>query len=123
MKFSILMNAIVWIIKLNMARHKYLRNMIKPKNHAIVMKTKDGKRGKRFIIKNGEFHADNDLDHYDLAFIWKDSNTAFKVFTSNDMTALHKAMANWDLELEGDESLSVWFSIWLGYATGMLKKS
>ena len=122
MKFSLLMNMIALLIKLNLKRHKYLRDMIRAKNHAIVMMTKDGKRGKRFIIKNGEFATDQVLADYDLALIWKDGDTAFKVFTSNDPTALHQAMANWDLEMDGDESLSVWFTIFLGYATGALKK-
>ncbi len=123
MKFSLMLNLIAMIIKLNLKRHKYLRDMIRMKDHAVVIMTRDGKRGKRFIIKNGEFWTDDVLHQYDLALVWRDGDTAFRVFTANDPTALHKAMANWDLEMEGDESLSVWFPLFLGYATGTLKKT
>ncbi len=122
MIFTILMNLISLMIKINMKRDKYLKRMISHKDLRVVMKTKDGKRGKRFIMVDGEFSTDNVLDDYDLAYTWKDGNTAFKAFTSNDMTALHKAIANWDLEQDGDESFSVWFPIFLGYATGQLKR-
>jgi hypothetical protein len=35
---------------------------------------------------------------------------------------MHKAMANWDLEMVGDTSLSLWFLFFFGYATGILKR-
>jgi len=123
MKFSILMNGVTLLLKLNLKRHKFLRDMISVKNHRIVMKTKDGRTGKRFIIINGEFSTDDVLTDYDLGYIWKDGDTAFKVLTSNDPTAMYRAQANWDLEMEGDDSISTWFSIFLGYATGVLKRN
>jgi hypothetical protein len=123
MIFSILMNAIALLIKFNLKRYKFLRDMISVKNHKIVMVTKDGKSGKRFNICEGEFSTDNNLTDYDLVFIWKDGATAFKILTANDPTALHTAIANWDLELEGDESISIWFTIFLGYASGTMKKT
>jgi hypothetical protein len=116
------MALITLLIKINLKRRKYLRDMIAAKNHTVVMRTKDGRQGKRFLFRHGKFSTDDVLDDFDLAFIWKDGDTAFKVFTANDPTAMHQAMANWDLEMEGDESLSVWFPIFLGYATGVLKK-
>ena len=123
MKFSFLMTIIALMMKAGLKRHKYLRAMISVKNHKIVWMTKDGKRGKRFIINNGELSTDDVLTDYDLAYVWKDGDTAFKVMTSNDPLGMHKAMANWDLELDGDETISIWFSIFLGYATGLLKRS
>ena len=123
MKFSILIRGIALWIKLNLKRHKFLRDMISVKNHKIVMKTKDGGTGRRFIMVNGKFSTDNVLTDYDLAYIWKDGDTAFKVLTSNDPTAMDKAKANWDLKTEGDQSISIWFSIFLGYATGVLKRN
>ena len=122
MRFSILITAIVLIIKLSLKTKKYLRDMISVKNHTFVMMTKDGKRGRRFIFNNGRFTSDRNLLEYDLAFVWKDGNTAFKVLTTPDPVGLHKAIANWDLELNGDESLSIWFTLFLGYTTGTLKK-
>jgi len=123
MKFSILIRGIALLMKLNLKRHKFLRDMMSVKNHKIVMKTKDGRTGRRFIMVDGKFSTDNVLTNYDLAYVWKDGHTAFEVLTSNDPTAMPKAQANWDLEMEGDESISVWFSIFLGYATGVLKRN
>lgn len=123
MKFSVLMLVVAFLIKLNLKRRKYLRDMISVKKLKVVWMTKDGRHGIRFIICNGTFSTDRILHDYDLAYVWKDGDTAFKVLTSSDPTALHKAIANWDLELKGEESLNIPFSLFLGYATGKLKKN
>ena len=44
----------------------------------VVIKTKDGKRGKRFIFKDGKFSSDTVLNEYDAAMIWSDAETGFK---------------------------------------------
>jgi hypothetical protein len=122
MKFTILMEVITLLIKLSLKTKKHVRDLITMKSHTIVMMTKDGKRGRRFIINKGAFTSDRVLSGYDLAYVWKDPDTAFKVLTSNDPTGMHKAMANWDLEMKGDATLSIWFLFFFGYATGMLKR-
>jgi len=122
MKFTILMEVITLLIKLMLRTKKHVRDMITYKNHTIVMMTKDGKRGRRFIIRAGAFSSDRGLTDYDLAYVWKDGDTAFKVLTSNDPVGMHKAIANWDLEMKGDTTLSIWFLFFFGYATGILKR-
>lgn len=122
MKFTILMEVITLLIKFMLRTRKHVRDMISHKNHTIVMMTKDGKRGRRFIIQNGAFSSDRVLTDYDLAYVWKDGDTAFRVLTSNDPVGMHKAMANWDLEMKGDTSISIWFLFFFGYATGILKR-
>ena len=122
MKFTILMEVITLLIKLMIRTKKHVRDMITYKNHTIVMMTKDGKRGRRFIIRDGAFSSDRVLTDYDLAYVWKDGDTAFKVLTSNDPVGMHKAIANWDLEMKGDTTLSIWFLFFFGYATGILKR-
>lgn len=122
MKFTILMEVITLLIKFTLRTKKHVRDMISHKNHTIVMMTKDGKRGRRFIMRNGTFSSDRVLTDYDLAYVWKDGDTAFRVLTSNDPVGMHKAMANWDLEMKGDTSISIWFLFFFGYATGILKR-
>ncbi|HWR68810.1 MAG TPA: hypothetical protein VN416_07295 [Desulfomonilia bacterium] len=122
MKFTILMEVITLLIKLSLKTKRHVRDMISVKNHTFVMMTKDGKSGRRFIIRNGTFSSDRILKDYDLAYVWKDSDTAFRVLTSNDPVGMHKAMANWDLEMRGDTSLSLWFLFFFGFATGILKR-
>lgn len=122
MKFSLLMKILPLIIKLNIITKKYVRDMLKNHNYRFVMMTKDGKQGKRFIFREGTFSADNVLTEYDVAYVWKDGNTAFKVLTNPDPTGLFQAEANWDLQIRGDKTLSIPLNIFLGYATGNFKK-
>ena len=122
MKFSILMFILPLIIKLNIKTKKYVRDMLTIHNYRFVMMTKDGKRGKRFIFHKGTFEVDNVLTEYDLAYVWKDGNTAFKVLINPDPTGLFKAEANRDLDIMGSRALSIPFNIFLGYATGNFKK-
>jgi len=110
------------IIKLNIKTKKYVRDMLTIHNYRFVMMTKDGKRGKRFIFRKGTFEVDNVLTEYDLAYVWKNGNTAFKVLTNPDPTGLFKAEANRDLDILGSRALSIPFNIFLGYATGNFKK-
>jgi hypothetical protein len=122
MKFSLLMKILPLIIKLNIKTKKYVRDMLRTHNYRFVMMTKDGKSGKRFIFRNGTFSVDNVLTEYDVAYVWKDGNTAFKVLTNPDPTGLFKAEANWDLQIKGNKTLSIPLNIFLGYATGNFKK-
>jgi hypothetical protein len=122
MKFSLLMHILPLIIKLNIKTKKYVRDMLVTRNYRFVMMTKDGKRGKRFIFRNGTFSTDNVLQEYDIAYVWRNGNIAFKVLTNSDPTGLFKAEANWDLAILGDKTLSIPLNIFLGYATGNFKK-
>ena len=122
MKFSILMAVLPLIIKLNVKTKKYVRDMLSTQDCRFVMMTRDGRRGKRFILHNGTFTTDRELSAYDLAYVWRDGDTAFKALTDKDPTALFRAEANRDLEIRGDKALSIPFNIFLGYATGNLKK-
>lgn len=122
MKFSILLFALAGIIKLSLKTNKSIRELIRYKDNTYVIMTKDGKRGIRFIISNGTFVTDRVLTDYDLAMVWKDAETGFRVLTSGDPVGMQRAIANWDLELYGNKSLSVWFTIFLGFATGALKR-
>jgi hypothetical protein len=110
------------LIKLNIKTKKYVRDMLSTQNYRFVMVTKDGKLGKRFLFQKGLFETDAVLTEYDVAYVWRDGNTAFKVLTDKDPTALFKAEANRDLEIKGDKTLSIPLNIFLAYATGNFKK-
>ena len=122
MKFKLLMKILPILIKMNVKTKKYVRDMLSTQNYKFVMMTKDGKQGKRFIFQKGMFSTDDILTEYDLAYVWRDGNTAFKVLTNPDPTGLFKAEANWDMEIKGDKTLSIPFNIFLAYATGNFKK-
>ncbi|MFZ5570691.1 MAG: hypothetical protein ACOZF0_09820 [Thermodesulfobacteriota bacterium] len=122
MKFSLLMTILPLIIRLHITLKKYVRDMLKTHHYRFVMMTRDGRRGKRFLFRDGTFATDNVLNEYDVAYVWRDGNTAFKVLTNPDPTGLFKAEANRDLEIRGDKTLSIPLNIFLGYATGNFKK-
>ena len=122
MKFSLLLEYITLIIRINVMLKKDIRDMISMRNTTYVITTKDGLRGRRFIFRNGKFSSDRNLKEYDMAYVWKDAETAYRVFTAPDPLGWDKAQANWELEHKGDVSLHTWFTFFLGYATGAMKR-
>jgi hypothetical protein len=122
MKFSILMGVLPLLIRMNIRTKKYVRDMLSTQDCRFVMMTRDGRQGRRFMFREGMFSVDRQLSDYDLAYVWKDGNTAFKALTDKDPTALFRAEANRDLEIRGDKALSIPFNIFLGYATGSFRK-
>lgn len=74
----------------------------------IVIKTRDGKKGKRFIFENGSFRADKNLDHFDAAMIWNDAATAF-VSMKKGETGITEAIQNHKVAIEGKLHAFTWF--------------
>jgi hypothetical protein len=122
MKFAILLGIITGIIKLSVRTKKNIREMIRYKKLKCVMKTRDNKTGVRYLIEYGTLRTDKGLDDFDIAMVWRDGDVAFRVLTSGDPVGMQKAMTDRDLEIQGDKSLHSWFTIFLGFALGALKR-
>jgi hypothetical protein len=122
MKFAVLLRIISGTMKLAMKTNKNVRELTRYKKLKCVMKTRDNKTGVRFLIDRGTLATDRELEDYDIAMVWKDGDTAFRVLTSGDLVGMQRAIANWDLEIQGDKSLHTWFSIFLGSSTGSVKR-
>ena len=122
MKFSLLFKLISLIIKIRFKLNKNLRDMVKNKEQKFVITTREWKKGVRFIIDKGTFTTDSIFDEYDMALVWRDGNTAFKIMTSGDPVGILKAVANRDLELKGNTRHWLWFTVFLGFATGVFKR-
>lgn len=122
MRFSF----ILWFLTTKLTKafktNESLRKIISARDLAFVIKTKDDKRGKRYVFNNGEFYADDDLNNYDMAFIWRNSAVAFKTLSSKDDTAIQKAINDWDLHLGGDPNLLTLFGLILNVAMGKWKR-
>jgi len=74
----------------------------------IVIKTKDNRKGKRFIFKDGMFSADANLDDYDAAMVWADEKTAFHALRKGEegiMNALQQHLVG----IEGKVHEFTWF--------------
>lgn len=122
MRFTILLFFLSNIIKINLRARRAVRELIRYQNVKYVIKTRDGRRGLRFIFSEGAMRTDRVLDEFDAALVWGDAKTAFRVLTSGDPVGMQRAMANWELMVEGNRRLINWFSVFLGIATGTIKR-
>jgi hypothetical protein len=74
----------------------------------VVVKTKDNKKGKRFIFKNGTFSSDTVLDDFDAAMVWADAKTAFNAM-KNGEEGIMSALQDHTVGIEGKLHSFTWF--------------
>jgi hypothetical protein len=74
----------------------------------IVVKTKDNKKGMRFIFKDREFSSDKVLDEFDAALVWTDANTAFNAMKKGE-DGIMSALQNHVVGIEGKIHSFTWF--------------
>ena len=74
----------------------------------IVVKTKDNKKGKRFIFENGTFSSDTVLDDFDAAMVWVDAKTAFHAMKKGE-DGIIKALQDHVVGIEGKMHSFTWF--------------
>lgn len=74
----------------------------------IVVKTKDNKRGKRFIFKDGQFSSDSKLDDYDAAMVWSDAGIAFNAMKKGE-EGIMDALQHHLVGIEGQIHAFTWF--------------
>ena len=74
----------------------------------VVVKTKDNKKGKRFIYNNGTFSSDAVLDDFDAAMVWVDAKTAFHAMKNGEERII-KALQDHVVGVEGKIHSFTWF--------------
>lgn len=82
----------------------------------IVIKTKDGSRGKRFIFRDGAFSSDSVLNEYDAAMIWSDAKTAFKGLKEGE-EGIKRALQNHLVGIDGEVHSFTWFGAAIKFVT------
>ncbi len=82
----------------------------------VVIKTRDGKRGKRFIFKDGRFSADAILNDYDTAMIWGDAKTAFSALKKGE-DGIKAALQNHQVGIDGQVHSFTWFGAAIKFVT------
>lgn len=110
MRFSILLFALYYILKLasltNKAYKQHLRNI----RARILIKTEDGKQARMFIFDRGKLtSASGDKRPYDVALVWRDAATGFSVMTSKKKDASFNAAAEGRLKVLGMSVYAQWF--------------
>jgi len=122
MKLSLLLWFLHVAISIASKRNKSLRDMIKVRNHAYVIMTKDGKTGRRFIFKNGRYWSDKVLTDYDMALVFENADIGFKTLAFGGNTGIDEAINNWTLRILGDDYHMLWFGVVMQMALGGIKR-
>ncbi len=111
MKFSLLLFLLSHKLKKAMKKHKSFRDRLREKDFTMVIKTRDGKRGRSFTFGGGEVSSKRgDAGNPAVALVWEDAATAFSVMSKSSNEATMKALSEGKLKIEGDANYALWFS-------------
>lgn len=122
MLFSILLGVVSIAIGIAVKTNKSIKEMISIRDCAYVIKTRDGKRGKRFIFKHGKYSTDKLIDDFDLALVFENADVGFKTLALGGDTGLQVAMNNYDLKLVGNAKIFNFFGVLIAVSMGMMKR-
>lgn len=112
MKFTFLLWILYLKLKKAAKKNPEFQEFIKKEKTKVLIKTADGKRGRMFIFDNGEFSSipGGDQKQFDVAMVWKDANTGFKVMASEDLDKSMEALYEEKLVFDGDAQQALWFT-------------
>ncbi|HPD56664.1 MAG TPA: hypothetical protein P5294_06725 [Smithellaceae bacterium] len=116
MGFSLFLNLLAWKFKKALKKDTGFKKFLMGHECRIVIKTKDGKKGKRFIFENGGFTSDNALDDYDAAMIWSNAKTAFRSMKEGE-DGIKRALQNHQVSIDGKIHSFTWFGAALKFVT------
>ena len=116
MGFSIILTLLTLKFKKAAKTDKNFKKFLMGHECTVVIKTKDGKRGKRFVFKDGSFSSDSVLDEYDTAMVWSDAKTAAKGIKNGEEGIKH-ALQNHLVGIEGEIHSFAWFGAALKFIT------
>jgi len=122
MLFSILLAVLGFMIGLTAKTNKSFKDMLGVMNSAYVVMTKDGKRGRRYVVRNGKYSSDTVLKDYDLALVFENADIGFKTLALGGDTGMQTAINNYELKLAGNQQLFNSFGILIAISMGMIKR-
>jgi hypothetical protein len=122
MLFSLLLAILSFAIGMTAKTNKSIKDMISIRNSAYVIMTKDGKRGRRYLFKNGKYSSDKVLTDFDLALVFENADIGFKTLALGGDTGLQVAMNNFNLRLVGNPNVFSWFGVMIAVSMGMMKR-
>lgn len=112
MRFSLLLFVLYRILKRAVKRKQAYRDYIGNIHQVrIMIKTRNGKRGRLFIFDQGTLSSRKGGEHaYDTAIIWSDAATAFRVMSSMKDEAAFLAAAQGRMKVDGMSFFAQWFN-------------
>jgi hypothetical protein len=111
MRFSLLLFILYQKLRRASVKNAAFTSHISTMSAKILIKTADGKRGRLFIFKRGNLSSLPGGNHpdFDVALVWSDAGTAFKVMASGSDEESFKAAAHGKLKVEGMAVFAQWF--------------
>lgn len=110
MKFSLLLKVLSLLIRRAARKNQAFINYIKHTAVRVLVKTENGSVARLFVFNKGQVASrSGDTADFDVALIWKDAGTAFKVLTDRSPDASFRAAARGDLRVEGMSIFGQWF--------------
>jgi len=112
MKFILLLFVLAQKLKAASKKNNAYRKHLGIMQIKVLIKTADGKSGRLFIFDKGDFSSVSGVHHQsDVALIWADAGTAFKVMTSKTGDAdTFRAAAEGKVRVEGMVPYLQWFT-------------
>ncbi len=117
MEYSELLNLLVSVFEGSAKTNPDFKKFLMGHECSIVIKTKDGRQGKRFIFQGGNFSADDVLDDYDAAMIWSDAQTAFDGLKDGE-EGIKRSLSNHFVSIDGKVHDFTWFGAVLKFCMG-----
>lgn len=110
MKFSLLLFALSFLLKRAAKNNRAFIHYIRKTKVRILIKTADGKRGRLFVFNMGSVNSrSGDQKDFDVALVWKDAATGFKVLMDKSSDASFRAAAAGQLKVLGQSVHAQWF--------------
>ncbi len=122
MLFSMLLAILGFMMGMAARNNKAVKDLLSVRSATYVIMTKDGTRGRRYLIRNGKFSTDTVLKDYDLALVFENADIGFKTLALGGDTGLQVAMNNYNLKLDGNPAMFNFFGILLSVCMGMMKR-
>jgi hypothetical protein len=112
MKFSLLLLILYQKLKRASKKNAAFKSYISTMKANILIKTADGRRGRLFVFDRGKISslAGGGHTNFDVALVWSDARTAFKVMASGSDEESFKAAAQGRLKVEGMAVFAQWFT-------------
>jgi hypothetical protein len=112
MKFTLLLFVLAQKLKAAAKKNTAYRKHLGIMQVGVLIKTADGKSGRLFLFDRGAFSTLNGAHHQcDVALVWADAGTAFRVMTSKTGDAdTFRAAAEGKVRVEGMVPYLQWFT-------------
>ena len=112
MRFSLLLYGLYLKLKAAARKNPAFKRYVSGVKLKVLIKTADGKRGRLFIFDRGKVlsRRGSDASDFDVAIIWSDAATGYKVMLSGSDEESFKAAARGKLRVEGMAYYAQWFT-------------